>query len=224
MIPGIIPIGAGESGPSVIYRTQTGFSANTSSFSFVSQNIGYVDPTRVIVVAVHYYEYDTSATITSLTINGTSAPQRILRSRLVSGGSGSFVYTALHSLAVPTATTATIAITFNRAIDYGCRIGVWSLYNVSSAVPVATDSSNDTSSLDINVQPNDVGVVATTGVYGVGSISWTNATERYDVVQASNLTTSGADFLALTTQTPRSVTATSTGVTQGTSNCIAIWR
>jgi len=224
MIPGIIPIGAGESGPSVIYRTQTGLGANTSSFSFASQNIGYVDPTRVIVVAVHYYEYDTSAFITSLTINGTSAPQRILRSRLVSGGSGSFVYTALHSLAVPTATTATIAITFNRAIDYGCRIGVWSLYNVSSAVPVATDSSNDTSSLDINVQPNDVGVVATTGVYGVGSISWTNATERYDVVQASNLTTSGADFLALTTQTPRSVTATSTGVTQGTSNCIAIWR
>ena len=224
MIPGIIPIGAGESGPSVIYRTQTGLGANTSSFSFAGQNIGYVDPTRVIVVAVHYYEYDTSAIITSLTVNGTSAPQRILRSRLVAGASGSYVYTALHSLAVPTATTATIAITFNRAIDYGCRIGVWSLYNVSSAVPVATDSSNDTSSLDINVQPNDVGVVATTGVYGVGSISWTNATERYDVVQVNNLTTSGADFLALTTQTPRSVTATSTSVTQGTSNCMAIWR
>lgn len=223
MIPGIIPIGAGESGPSVIYRTQTGLWANTSSFSFTSQNIGYVDPTRVIVVAVHYYEYDTSASITSLTINGTSAPQRILSVRAVSGGSGSFVYTALHSLSVPTATTATIAITFNRAIDYGCRIGVWSLYNVSSAVPVATDSSTDTSSMDINVQPNDVGVVATTGVYGSSSISWTNATERYDVVQASNLTTSGADFLALTTQTPRSVIAISTPA-NGTANCMAIWR
>lgn len=224
MIPGIIPIGAGESGPSVIYRTQSGNSLNTNVFNFNFINIGFVDPTRVIVVAVHYYEFDTSVNINSLTINGTSAPQRVVQSRAVSGGSGSFVFTSLHSLAVPTSTTAGISITFSRSIDYGCRIGVWSLYNVSSAVPVATDSSTDTSSLDINVQPNDVGVVATTGVYGSGSFTWTNATERYDAVQASNLTSSGADFFALATETPRSVTATSTGVTQGTANCAAIWR
>lgn len=224
MIPGIIPIGAGESGPSVIYRTQSGINLNTSTFNFLNQNIGFVDPTRVIVVAVHYYEYDTSTRITSFTINGISAPERVVRSRAVSGGSGSFVYTALHSLAVPTGTTANINLTFVNNINYGCRIGVWSLYNVSSAVPVVTDSSTDTSSLDINVQPNDVGVVATTGVYGSGSFTWTNATERYDVVQATNLTSSGADFLALTTQTPRSITATSTGVTQGTANCAAVWR
>lgn len=224
MIPGIIPIGAGESGPSVIYRTQDGSATNTSLFTFSNQDIGYIDPSRVIVVAVHYYEYDTSTSISSFTINGTAAPQRVVTARAVSGGSGSFVYTSLHSLSVPTSTTATIIVNFNRTINYGCRIGVWSLYNVSSAVPVATDSSTDTSSLDINVQPNDVGVVATTGVYGVGSFTWTNATERYDVNQAANLTSSGADFLALATETPRSVTATSTGVTQGTANCAAVWR
>ena len=231
MIPGIIPGMAGQSGPQIFYRTNVGNATNTGTFNFSSVDIGFPDPTRVVVIGLSYYEFDTSAIVTGMAIGGvlgTAVPQRVISIRAVPGGSGSFVYSALHSVALPSSSTETISITFNRAINYGCEIGVWALYNVSSAIPVSvvtnTGADDETVNLNANTQANDHGVGVATGVYnisGLANFSWGNASERYDLSR-SNMVRSGADFIALSDETPRATTVTASGV--NAAYCLGIWR
>jgi hypothetical protein len=200
MIPGTFAIIGGGSGKTANFVASRSSATNTGTFTFTDVPLGYYDPTRIIVLSIHWYEYDTSAAITSATVGGSSTTSRVSTSRLVYGGSGSYVYCDLRT-AAPTGTTGTISLSFNRAINYGCAIGVWALYNVGSATPVATNVANTSGLFTLSAQPNDLVVAAATSVYYGTNTTWTNATENFDVTNSLMLS-SGAQREALVAGDP----------------------
>jgi hypothetical protein len=234
MIPGTV-IGL-QGGASLfgVYRANYGTNNNAGNFSFPDSDIGTPAPGRVIAIVVNYWEFDTTVNLNSLTVGGTALTQRITAANLVSGASGSYVYSAIWSAVISTGSTATIDIGFSRGIERGCQVGIWSIYNAQSATPVLTTSGVSGGvnpiNLSVNVQPNDFGIVGATGAYGTNTaqFSYTNATERYDTrstgVGVQDIARSGADFLALAAQSPRTVTVTPANVSDGSAAVLAVWR
>jgi hypothetical protein len=199
MIPGTFAIIGGGSGKTANFVASRSSTTNTGTFTFTDVPLGYYDPTRIIVLSVHWYEYDTSAAITSATVGGNSTTSRVSNFGVTYGGSGSLYYCDLRTV-VPTGATGTVSLQFNRAINYGCAIGVWALYNVGSATPVATNV--DASGLfTLSVQPNDLVIAAATSVYYGTNTTWTNATENFDVTNSLMLS-SGAQREALVVGDP----------------------
>jgi hypothetical protein len=213
------------------YRATYGNNTATDSFSFANCDIGPPASGRVIAIVVNYFKYDTSSFVISITVGGTSLTRRITSGAYASGGTGSYVYTDIWSGVVPTGSTATVALEFEKrgpALSYGCQIGIWAMYDLSSPTPVITTSTTGgTGSLSANVQQNDFGIVGSSGVYGTsGSFVYANATERYDTTLSgvSQLGRSGADFTALVNQTPRTVTVTPSGISDSAAYAMAVWR
>lgn len=201
MIPGTFAIISGGAQKSVVFQEARHSSTNANSFTFTNVNLGYPDATRLIVVGVNYYKYDTSASISSLTVGGQATTGLVSGGEGVTGGSGSFIYSALRSVVLTTGSTATITVAFNRGVDLGCSVSVWSLYNLQSNTPVATDAdgvNSGSASLSFTTQPNDIICAVLTGAVNAGSTTWTNLTENYDTV-LNNLTRSGASAQIYTT-------------------------
>lgn len=200
MIPGTIALGGGGSGKEVSFQEARHSAANDFTFTFSNVNIGFADPTRLVVVGVHYYEFDTSVVLNSITIGGSSLSSVVSSSALVSGGSGSYIYSAIRSRAVSTGTTATISLSFSRAINLGCSIGVWSLYGLNSNTAVSTDAYSGAFDMSFTTQPDDIIIAALTGVNTAGPTTWTNISENYDTV-SNSLSRSGASTQAISSGT-----------------------
>lgn len=234
MIPGTV-IGL-QGGASLfgLYRANYGTNAGAGSFSFPNSDIGSPSPNRIIAVVANYWEFDTTVSISSFTVGGIALTERITTGNLVSGASGSYVYASIWSAVIPTGSTATIDIGFSRLIERGCQVGIWSIYNAQSATPISTTSgvsgTTNPINLSANVQPNDFGIAGATGAYGIGTaqFSYANAIERYDTRSTGggveDIARSGADFFALSTQSPRTVTITPSGVSSGNAAVMAVWR
>jgi hypothetical protein len=227
MIPGTFIGSQAQSGPIGLYRATYGTSDNIGSFTVTNADLGNPSSDRVIVAVLNYWEFDTTVGVSSFTVGGVSMTNRVVLGNLVSGGTGSYVYAAIWSAIVPSGATGTISVAFTRGIERGCQFGIWSLYNLANAAPFATTSaatgSVNPANLTANVQPNDFGIVGASGVYGSASFSYTNATERYDVL-SPDFARSGADFQATAVQSPRTVTITPSGVTSGSAFVMAVWR
>jgi hypothetical protein len=183
--------------PEIYFGAAAHSSTNTSTFSFTSLDFNIDNPERLVVVAVNYYEFDTSVTLSTVTVGGVTPTLVTSGSRLVVGGSGSFVYSALYQ-AQPTGTSGTVALTFSRAIDYGCSVGVWSAYYLNSTTAASSASGND--SVNLTVQPGDAVIATATSVYDATNTTWTNATENYDSAP-NRMSRSGASALSSTSGT-----------------------
>jgi len=190
MIPGSFAIIGGGSGKSVNFVASDSSSAALSSYTFTNVPLGYYDPTRIIVLSVHWFKYDTSSPLNSAIVDGVSTTSQISTVRTVAGGSGSLVYADLRT-AAPTGTTGTVSLSFTRGLTYGCSIGVWALYNIGSATPVLTSIADTGGTFAVSCQPDDLIVAAATGVYDGSATTWVNATENFDIV-TSRLLSSGA--------------------------------
>lgn len=236
MIPGTVIGLQGQSGFYGSYTANYGtVNGDISLFSFPDCDIGPPSPNRVIVITANYWKFDTSVELQTVTVGGVALTRRVVVLREFYGSSGSLGYAAIWSGVVPTGSTATISLKFQTNSSRGCDIGIWALYDANSSTPFttasATASGNTAITLSRTVQANDFGVVAATGCYGTGgSFSYTNATERYDLVRSLPTTTqytvvrSGADFTALSAQSPRNITITPSGLDAGSVACMAIWR
>lgn len=228
MIPGTFIGSQAQSGPIGLYRATYGTPNTIGSFTVTDADLGNPSSDRVIVAVLNYWEYDTTVGVSSFTVGGVSMTNRVVEGVRVSGGTGSYVYAAIWSASVPSGATGNISVAFTRAIERGCQVGIWSLYNLASATPFATTRTGTNGSnpgnLTANVQPNDFGVVGASGVYGsTAEFSYANATERYDV-RSPDFARSGADFQAIATQSPRTVTITPSGVIDGSAFVMAVWR
>lgn len=186
---------APQRAPEIYFGASAHSSTNTGTFSFTSLDFNIDNPSRLVVVAVNYYEFDTSASITSITVGGVTPTLVTSGSRAVIGGSGSFVYSALYQ-AQPTGTSGTVALTFSRSIDFGCSVGVWSVYNLNSTTSFWLQSAND--SVNLTVEPGDAMIATATSVYDATDTTWTNATENYDTNSSTRMSRSGASALAST--------------------------
>lgn len=236
MIPGTVIGVQSQGGVSGVFTGNYGQVNGASSFTFSGSSIGSPDTDRVIALTVNYWEYDTSVQLNSVTVGGVSLTQVVGNFGTYYGASGSLGYAAIWSGVVPTGSTANIVLQFSRTIERGCDIGVWAIYNASGAtsVPfpvVASGSGNTAFNISKNVSSNDFGIVAASGFYGTSAaFSYANATERYDIARqlsgdpAYTFARSGADFVADSTQSPRTVTITPSGLDQGAVACMAVWR
>lgn len=196
MIPGTFAIIGGGSGKTANFvASRSSTSAVSTTYTFTNVPLGYYDPTRIIVLSVHHYKRDTSSYLNSASVGGVSATSRVSLTGYVPVASGSFVYCNLLT-AAPTGATGTVSLTFSTIPGYGCAIGVWALYNVSSATPVSTSTAGGFEATDydfvLSAQPNDLVIAAASGVLGGTATTWTNATENFDIINASNLVSSGA--------------------------------
>jgi len=194
MIPGTFAIVGGGALKSVVFQEARHSSTNTNSFTFTNVNLGYPDPTRLIVVGVSYYEFDTSVVLNSVIVDGGTATSRVTDSENVPGGSGSFIYANISTRSVATGTTASITANFSRSIDRGCSISVWSVYGLNSSTPVATARqgvSSGAATISFTTQAEDVIIGVLTGAQSSGATTWSGLTEDYDT-SLNSLTRSGA--------------------------------
>ena len=201
MIPGTFAIIGGGSGKTANFVASRSSSSRLSSYTFTNVSLGYYDPTRIIVLSVHYFQRDTTVTLNSASVGGASTTSQISTNRLVYGASGSYVYCNLRT-AAPTGATGTVSLSFSASAYYGCAIGVWALYNVGSATPIATDVANTSGLFTFSAQPDDLIVAAATSVYYGTNTTWTNATENFDVINSSLMLSSAAQKQAIVAGDP----------------------
>lgn len=222
MIPGTICLPGGtfkEAAFQGVYNS----TASASSYTFSSVNFGYPDIGRVIVIGLSYYEYDTTADVSSLTVAGSAATKQRLRSNEVPGGTGSFIYAGIWSIPLATGTTGSVVINFTGGalgLDRGCSIGVWSLYNISSSTPQESDGGTGNSAgapaqMTTIAQANDIIVSVAAGAENAGVTDWVNITENYDtrVTGSGRLSRSGASSLVLSSGTVNFSAANADGET-----------
>jgi len=161
-----------------------------------------------------------------VTIGGTTATVIAKGSWYISGGTGSYLYSALAYLVVPAGNTTTVIVK-TLANANMCGIGIWSIYNTQNSYPTVYGTSGDTTTavLSENVVAGDVGVAMATSGYNT-TTSWVGSTERFDVsIDSSHgkIGSSGSDFNALSTASPRTITATQSSGSQILGS-VAIWR
>jgi len=132
IIPGfpipVIPAGTGISYEWTAYVSGT---LNLSSYPAYDTGIGTAGANRTVVVIVRFAAFG-SRSVTSVTIGGTEATLYQNVSGLLSG--------AIAVLDVATGETADITVTLDdKALR--CSIDVYALYDLSSNIPVDSDSS-----------------------------------------------------------------------------------
>lgn len=204
---------------------------NTSSFSFSSQSIGAADSSRIVVVCVAagFNGFGGSQPVaTAFTIGGVTATN--IQEEYGHRASGDQSYCSIFAAAVPTGTTATVAITFNGAIgsNRSCNICVYTLTgDVSTA---ATDSAetfdNSLPFGNINVSVDTYDKGATIGVYGQGetsttTVTWTNLTEDTEIGGNSFIGSFASDN-DTGDNTGLTVTASTNDGNWGGGNCMAV--
>lgn len=202
--------------PELYFGNASHSSVNTGTFSFTSMDFNVDNQNRLVIVAVHWYEFDTSAAITSITVGGVTPTLAASSSRAVSGGTGSFIYSALYYVQ-PTGTSGTIALQFNRSIDVGCSVATWAAYNLASNTPATTANGNP--ALSVTTQPGDVVVSAATAL-GSSAFTWTGLTENYDTASAG-LGRSGASAV---TQNNGALSVDAAASGTPVTMSVAVWR
>lgn len=138
-------IGAGGTGGSTAAPIYTGgylqsaeSTADRSSYTFSSINIGTAASDRMVLVAVHYFT--NSYTVPTVNVGGSTTTR-------ISTTFGPYeCQVSTHNINVTTGTVANIVVNFSTA-PFRCAISVYSFYGLSSQTP--TDTSVDGGGLDI---------------------------------------------------------------------------
>jgi hypothetical protein len=179
------------------YLSHTTNAAGQTSYTFSSVAIG---GPGLIAIVVHA-EASVGRTFSSATIGGLSASIAVNFSQLSSPGPGS-ITTAIIYRRITAGTTANVILTFSGAMSR-CSIGAWRINGNASDTPRQTQSTfragaGTTLSLAFTSQLyGALMICGQTNGTNTTPMTWTNATERYDVDFASLTQVSGADFSPL---------------------------
>ena len=207
-------LASGQSGPSLYFGNASHSTTNTSSFSFSSMDFNVDNPSRLIIVAVHWYKFDTTASINSITVGGVTPTLVTSSLRAVSN---SYIYSSIYSVQ-PSGSSGTIAVQFNKTATYGCSVATWAAYDLSSTTPVNTSAGNP--SRTVTTQVGDVVVGAMTAVYDGAAATWSGVNLDY-TNESSRMTRTGGSIIAPTAGS-LVVDANSTGTDE--TMCVAVWR
>ena len=155
---------------SYVYTAKNKTVGSASSFNFTSTAISAAGATRIVLVGITFRD----TTSTGVTIGGVTAS----RINTVSNSSGR---QELWQAAVPTGTTATIAVSLAGSASY-CAIQVWAIYGANS-----TPTNSNTGNANNSAGPltcsctvaNNGAIFAVMGSNGGGSgHTWTLPTEE----------------------------------------------
>lgn len=169
MIPGAFPVIVGEPPATVDWTDSDGtLSASSPTHTFSSVAIGTAHATRQVFVATYY------DVATAVTVGGISAS-------VVVSATGNFL--RLWRAAVPTGTTASIAVTSSGTGRLA--IQVWAAYNLRSTTPhdtAAYSAGANATTHTTTINKADKGILiaaaGTAGNPGFLCTSWTGATLR----------------------------------------------
>jgi hypothetical protein len=205
--------------PSIDYITFTSDTASLTTYTFNNVPIG---GSGLIAIVVHS-ESSASRTIASATINGNAAT---IASQITQGPSASqFTNTGVIYLRVNSGTTANISVTFSGSVTR-MGIGVWRIQNNNSDTPVQTQTASLLTGTGLTITftgltTYSLGVCGQTN--GIANpMTWTNATENYDVQLAALTEMSGANFLTTTTGN-RTITTSHSNSTQPLTLVGVVW-
>jgi hypothetical protein len=182
--------------PTIDYIT---FTSNTNTLTTYTFNDVPIGGDGLIAVVVHS-ESSNNRTIASATINGNAAT---IASQITQGPSAlQFTNTGVIYLRVTSGTTADISVTFSGAVTR-MGMGVWRIQNNNSDTPVQTQTASLLTGTGLTITFTGL-TTYSLGVFGqtngiANPMTWTNATENYDVQLASLTEMSGANFLTTTT-------------------------
>lgn len=196
---------------SIAYTDHVEDGTDTSNYTFSTRAIGTAASNRYVVAAIGIAN-SSPPTISSVTIGGVSAT-------LVTQVTGTYERTAFYIAAVPTGTTATVVV--NTSGSLRCNIGLWALYDLSSATATDTDSSTSSTgsvNLDISAGGVAIGFSNTFTSASARTFTWSNLTENFDVAyEGNNQSVSGASAAFATAQSGLTISSTpSAGVTSAT--------
>lgn len=206
----------GGNAASISYRANYRSTANATSYTFSSSDIGTATGRSIVVVAVHSWR-STSFSVSSVTIGGVSATNV--------GSAGTQPRTELWYAEGVSGTTGDIVVTMSATTER-CLVGVYALYNLRSNTPNFSGTSSGLSSglnRTVNTTVNGVIVGAASANASGRTYTWTGATENYDTVIESFNSYSAASGTT-TSNTATTVSFTLAGGSTGLSYVLASWR
>lgn len=175
------------------YITFTSDTTSQTTYTFSGVPIG---GSGLIVITVHNESTVAFRPITSATIDGNVAT---IASQVGQGpGTAAFTNTGIIYRRVTGGTTADISITFSGTVSR-CGIGVYRIQNNLSDTPVQSQTSSLVAGTGLTITftgltSGNAGICAQTN--GIANpMTWTNATENYDVQLVSASEMSGANFI-----------------------------
>lgn len=202
----VVGWGLGVVTPVSITQTDLlGSTAGVTTYTFTDAAIGAADSTRQVVVCVMQVT-DVLRTISSATIGGVAATIDVQQNASAQDSAG------LIRAAVPTGTTATIAITFSGQTTR-CYCVVYSMLNAATGTP-DTDSHGGGSgvkTIALDIPANGLGLAAAGANHssGISGFTWGGLTEDVDRATINTGNQQSTAFGAFATaQTGLSVTAT----------------
>ncbi len=170
--------------PEIAFLQATIDLVNASTFTFSGESFGDAAADRHIVVGVAGRDTNGTLGITSVTIGGVAADQRVFETNSQGGNA---IYTAF----VPDGATGDVVIVSSSGDWSECSIGVWRLVGLASIIPVDIDNvPTDDTQMSLEV-PAD-GVVIAASRSGLGQCTWTGLTEDWEINGSSNLRSGGA--------------------------------
>lgn len=181
--------------------------ANSTTYTFTSQNFGTAAADRYIIVVFGSGRGSTGIAVSSATIGGVAASLDVQLSANVSGSSA---VSAIMSAPVPTGTSGTVAVTLSGAAGQNAAISVYSLTGSLTGTPSFTNSNGTGAdpSTTLNCPAGGAGVGGSTYRNSGGTTTWSGLTE-----------TPGADFslenLTIVSMANSSFSTTQTGLSVG---------
>jgi len=228
MLPGMSGVLAGivEDGTfSASYIGNTQDPADLTTYTFSGVDVGSAHSQRDVFVLVNWAAGVTNRTISSATIGGVAAT--VHRQAGLTDGVSQSIGSGIISAAVPSGTTATIAITFSGLAQL-CVIGVVRVVNKTAITDTAianyTGANPNNPSTNINVGANGALLACVTSSAQADNIVWTGATEQYENTDG-NYRYSGALSSGLSLQAARPISTSQTSATQpsgGTLTAVSI--
>jgi len=197
--------GFGAGGAERSYSFNGSFSQTTSAttFTYGAAPLGAEDATRLVVVAITARGAGTTS-VSGVTIGGVAASKIVETS---STNDDAHIW----ALAVPSGTSATIAVTFSTSQSNGL-VAVYSLYNLDSQTAVSSGSGT-TGNAAITASAKDI-IIAAATKRGTSSAAWST------VVQDAAYNP-GSYFAAASAQAAGAVSSVASGLDQ---TAAAVWR
>jgi hypothetical protein len=203
--------------------------SDQTTYTYNGVNFGADDPTRRIIVVVHWSTTNAARNINSGTIGGIGMTNHILTQTGPGGAAVSDWGSQIVSAQVPTGSSGTVTFTLNGAVARS-EIAVYRQINEIDATH--TDVQGDTSvsgnALSVTVNTPAVGMVysgASMSIASGASSTWVGVTEQYDhsLELAGILTTGGFDTGQVANAT-RTVSATSNMVSSRGALSAMTWK
>ena len=166
-----------------------------------------------------------SRTSNSLTVGGVSAT--LIDQQSVARGGGGHIQNALYYI-VTTSATNILSTTWSNTME-NTNIAWWRIENYNQTTPIysgktsTTSASTGLSLTTTSLNNNAIGIATSTVGDQNISVTWTNATERYDGLIEAPIRISGADFKTTSVGT-RTVSTSHTSTTQGDILIMGVWR